>query len=64
MYQFKVEGLHCGSCVSGIIDWILRVDSEATIKEDLDSEVLEVDSKASREALKKAIEDAGYKVTN
>lgn len=62
MYHFKVEGLHCGSCVDGLEDALKLIDSKGKIEADFEEEKLEVRTVASPEAIKRMIEEAGYKV--
>lgn len=60
MYKFKVESMHCMSCVHNIDDALKEVDPKAEIKADLKNKTLAIESSQSPESLKKIITEAGY----
>lgn len=62
MEIFKVSGMTCGHCTAAVTNAIHEVDPAAPVQVDLGTGRVEVDSFADREALTRAIEDAGYSV--
>ncbi len=58
--QFHVENMTCGGCVRGVTRAIQSVDPQAQVAADLDSHKVEVQSQAAREALVKALAEAGF----
>lgn len=58
--QFHVENMTCGGCVRGVTRAIQSVDPKAEVSADLDTHKVEVQSAAPREALVKAIAEAGF----
>lgn len=64
MYQFKVEGLHCGSCADGLEEALKGIDSKGTIETNLDEEKIKVTTSASLEVIKRMIEEAGYPIVS
>jgi len=63
MYELQVEGMSCGGCVRGVTRSVQAVDSNAKVDVDLQSKKVRVDTQASLDAVKSAINDAGYPVT-
>lgn len=61
-YQFTVEGMTCGHCERAVVHAVREVDTEATVKVDLATKQVTVESDAAREAIANAIEEEGYKV--
>jgi copper chaperone len=59
----NVQGMSCGHCERAVTEAIKRVDPNATVKVDLASGRVEVQSEASRNALASAVADEGYTVT-
>lgn len=64
MNRFNVEGMSCNHCVQAVTRAVQALDAAASVRVDLASAQVDIDSSASREALAKAIEDAGYTVKN
>lgn len=62
MYELKVEGMSCGHCVNAVTKSVQSVDAGAKVDVDLAQQKVRVDSAASLEAVKSAVEDAGYPV--
>lgn len=62
MYEFIVEGMSCGGCVSSIEKAFLRADNAAKVQVDLGSKKVRVQSQKSMEESAQVIEDAGYTV--
>ncbi|WP_420996958.1 heavy-metal-associated domain-containing protein [Cupriavidus sp. 30B13] len=64
MIQFQVEGMSCGHCVGAITRAVQAVDPAAKVSADIPAQAVTVEAAASKEALRAAIEDAGYPVKN
>ncbi|HYD61886.1 MAG TPA: cation transporter [Noviherbaspirillum sp.] len=62
MYELKVEGMSCGHCVSAVTKSVQAVDAAAKVEVDLSQQKVTVNSGAGLEAIKAAVEDAGYPV--
>jgi copper chaperone len=60
--EFKVEGMSCQHCVSAVTKAIHERDAAAQVQIDLAAGKVSVDSTATVDALKDAIDDAGYTV--
>jgi copper chaperone len=63
MYQLQVEDMSCGHCVASVTKAVQAVDGGARVEVDLAGKTVKVDSASPLEAIKAAIEDAGYPVT-
>jgi len=59
---FSVTGMSCGHCVSAVTRAVQQVDAGANVQVDLDKQTVAVISGASADAVKAAIEQAGYPV--
>ncbi len=59
---FSVTGMSCGHCVSAVTRAVQQVDAGANVQVDLDKQTVAVTSGASADAVKAAIEQAGYPV--
>ena len=70
MHQvLNVQGMTCGHCERAVTEAVKTVDPQATVKIDLATGMVEIDSAQPREALANAITEEGYtvqvaKVTN
>ena len=63
MHQLlNVQGMTCGHCERAVTEAVKTVDPQATVKIDLATGIVEIDSTHPREALAKAITDEGYTV--
>lgn len=62
MYKFKIENLHCMSCVRNIEEFLKDFDSSLVIHSDVGNRTLTVQTDVSIEIIKKLIEEAGYPV--
>lgn len=62
MLRFNVDGMSCDHCVRSVTKAIQSVDSRAEVKIDLAAKTVEVQTGADRQAVSKAITDAGYGV--
>ncbi|HJV96517.1 MAG TPA: cation transporter [Albitalea sp.] len=62
MTTFSVEGMSCGHCVAAVTRAVQQVDATASVQVDLSKQTVAVSSGASTDAVKAAIEQAGYPV--
>jgi copper chaperone len=61
--EFQVEGMSCQHCVAAVTNAIREHDAAAQVQVDLGAGRVTVDSVQTAEALKAAIDEAGYTVT-
>lgn len=63
--RFQVDGMHCDGCVQAITDKVKRVDGVVDCRVQLDRREADVAVRdiGAGEAVRKAIEGLGYKVT-
>ena len=64
MYELQVGGMSCGHCVSSVTKSVRDVDAAAKVEVDLTQQKVRVDSSASLDEIKSALEEAGYPVLN
>jgi len=62
MIQFQVEGMSCGHCVGAITRAVQALDPAAQVSADVATQAVKVQSSADVQALRQAIETAGYPV--
>ncbi len=62
MYELNVTGMTCQGCVKSVTNALKTIDAEANIQVELANNLVKIESKASRDQLINAIEDAGFKV--
>lgn len=62
MTTFSVEGMSCGHCVAAVARAVQQVDANANVQVDLSKQTVAVTSSAATDAVKAAIEQAGYPV--
>lgn len=62
MYEFKVEGMTCGSCVNSIRNAVKTLDANAEVNVDLKSQKVKVQSEKKKSEIASTIEEAGYSV--
>ncbi|AMP36097.1 heavy-metal-associated domain-containing protein [Ralstonia solanacearum] len=62
MTTFSVEGMSCGHCVAAVTRAVQQVDAAAQVQVDLSSQTVAVHSGAGTDAIRQAIEQAGYPV--
>jgi copper chaperone len=61
MIAFEVQDMSCGHCVSAITQAVKDADQGAEVQIDLATHRVQIEpAAASREALARAIKDAGY----
>ena len=58
----NVQGMTCGHCERAVTNAVKSVDPQATVKVDLATGKVEIDSAQSGEAFAKAITEEGYSV--
>lgn len=63
MIEFNVEGMSCQHCVGAVTRAIHERDAAAQVQVDLAAGRVAVESSQPAEALKAAIDEAGYTVT-
>ncbi|HYS63569.1 MAG TPA: heavy-metal-associated domain-containing protein [Paraburkholderia sp.] len=61
--EFQVEGMSCQHCVAAVTNAIREQDPTAQVQVDLASGRVTVESAQPADALKTAIDEAGYTVT-
>lgn len=62
MYEFKVSGMTCGSCVGSISNALKAFDPKAEIEVDMKNQKVKVKSAKTQVEIQSTIEDAGYSV--
>ncbi|SMG28675.1 heavy-metal-associated domain-containing protein [Paraburkholderia susongensis] len=62
--EFHVEGMSCQHCVAAVTNAIREHDAVAQVQVDLAAGRVVVESAQSVDALKAAIDEAGYTVTS
>ncbi len=62
MVELKVDGMTCGGCAASVKRAVQALDSKANVDVDLPSKTVKVDTTVQLEAVKRAVEDAGYDV--
>lgn len=62
MTTLKITGMNCNHCVANVTKAISSIEGIETVTVDLPTETARIDGKFDMEALKKKIEDVGYKV--
>ena len=61
MVTFEVRDMSCGHCVSAITQAVKAADRDAKVEIDLDTKRVAIEpAQADVQALREAIEDAGY----
>jgi copper chaperone len=62
MTEFQVEGMSCQHCVAAVTRSIRAIDNQAQVTVDLERGRVVVESLQPIDALKEAIDEAGYMV--
>ncbi len=62
MYELKVDGMTCGGCAASVKRALQALDARANVDVDLPSKTVKVDTSAQLDAVKTAVEEAGYDV--
>lgn len=63
MYELRVDGMTCTGCVNSVTKAVRKLDQNATVDIDMISKIVKVNSAASLDSIKSAIDDAGFTVT-
>ncbi len=64
MYELKVEGMTCGGCAASVKRALQALDAHADVNVDLAAKTVKVATAAQLDAVKAAVEDAGYDVVS
>jgi copper chaperone len=64
MAEFQVEGMSCQHCVAAVTRSIHEIDAAAQVQVDLELGRVVVASAETVDALKEAIDEAGYTVVS
>ncbi len=64
MYELKVEGMTCGGCAASVKRALQALDANAEVDVDLPAKTVKVATAAQFDAVKAAVEDAGYDVVS
>lgn len=64
MTEFQVEGMSCEHCVAAVTRSIHEIDTTAKVQVDLEHGRVVVTSTQTIDALKEAIDEAGYTVVS
>jgi len=64
MYQLQVENMTCGHCVSAVTKAVQSVDPQAQVQIELADKSVQVGTDKGLDAVRAAIEEAGYPVTS
>jgi copper chaperone len=62
MYELQVEGMSCNHCVNAVTKSVQAIDAAAKVDVDLAQQKVRVASSATLDAIKAALDDAGYPV--
>ncbi|VXC12476.1 Copper chaperone CopZ [Burkholderia sp. 8Y] len=62
MTEFEVQGMSCQHCVAAVTRSIQEIDPQAQVRVDLERGRVAVESAQTEQALKDAIDEAGYTV--
>jgi copper chaperone len=57
---YRVGGMNCGGCVAAVTQAIQQVDPTAKVAVDLASGNVRIDGRLARDAVQRAVEDAGF----
>lgn len=62
MYELKVDGMTCGGCAASVKRAVQTLDANANVDVDLAAKTVKIETAVHLDAVKSAIEDAGYDV--
>lgn len=63
MLELQVPDMSCDHCVATITKTVRALDGDATVKADLGSQTVSIDSRVDRQKITVALEEAGYPAT-
>jgi len=58
--QFNVQAMSCGHCAAAVTQAVKSIDPQAKVDVDLGSHTVRVETDSARDAIAKALADAGY----
>ncbi len=64
MFELKVDGMTCGGCAASVKRALQALDAMADVNVDLPSKTVKVTTSAQLDAVKTAVEEAGYDVVS
>lgn len=62
MYQFRVPDIQCESCIRALTSAVRDLDAHATLRANLETKVVRVETAAANAAIAEAICDAGFTI--
>lgn len=64
--EYKVQGMTCGHCVKAVTDEVGAIPGVESVKVDLDSGTLQVQSSAIVDSrlIREAVDEAGYELVS
>lgn len=62
MSQFHVPDIHCDGCIRAMTSAVQDLDAHATLRADLETKRVTIETTASDTAVAEAIRDAGFTV--
>lgn len=62
MYELKVDGMTCSGCAASVKRAVQALDSNANVDINLSNKTVKVATTIQLDAVKSAVEDAGYDV--
>lgn len=60
MIEFNIPSMSCGHCVKAVTEAVHEVDPQARVQVDLGSKKMQADTTAPRDAVVRALTEAGY----
>jgi len=60
MFEFNVDAMSCGHCVSAVTKAVKGADPQAKVEVDLTNHKVRVETTEDRETVAAALADAGY----
>lgn len=63
MIELNVPDMSCGHCVATITKTVQSLDSAASVKADLSTRSVSIETKADKGTVTAALEEAGYPAT-
>ena len=63
MFTLQVKDMTCGHCVRSITEAVTGIDHDAKVDIDLQKQLVAVQSRATLDAVSRAIQEAGYSPT-
>lgn len=61
-YTLKIEGMHCGKCVERVNGALCALAGAKDVKVDLENACATLETQATPEQIKEAVEDLGFDV--